>query len=73
MATERSFKMTRLVGESEKGIEDAARVALKTSGNAVRGHEWAQIVDVRMNLGKKAKVERWQVTVEVAFRVETKS
>lgn len=70
MASERTFKMTKLVGESGKGLEEAARAALKTSGAAVRGHEWARIVDVRMNLGKGAKIDRWQVTVEVAFQVE---
>ncbi len=65
-----TFKMTTLVGESEEGIEDAVRTALKTSGNAVRGQTWMRVVDIRANLGDNAVVDRWQVSVDVAFRVE---
>lgn len=65
-----TFKMTTLVGESEEGIEDAVRTALRTSGNAVRGQTWMQVTDIRANLGDNAEVDRWQVSVDVAFRVE---
>ena len=65
-----TFKMTTLVGESEDGIEDAVRTALRTSGNAVRGQTWMRVTDIRANLGDNAVVDRWQVSVDVAFRVE---
>lgn len=70
MADGTTFKMTKLVGESSDSIEAAARVALATSGKAVRGQNWAHIVDIRANLNDDASVDRWQVTVEVAFEVE---
>ena len=65
-----TFKMTTLVGESDQSIEDAVRTALKTSGNAVRGQTWMQVTDIRANLGDHAEIDRWQVSVDVAFRVE---
>lgn len=70
MAKNKTYKMTKLVGESPKGIEDAVKTALETSATRVRGQEWAHITDLRANLGSNGSVERWQVTVEVAFEVE---
>lgn len=69
---EKTYKLTKVVGESPDGIEAAVGVALKTSAEAVRGHTWAQIADIRANLGDDGSVDRWQVTVEVAFEVEEK-
>ncbi len=68
-----TFKMTTLVGESEQGIEDAVRTALKTSAAAVRGQTWLRVSDIRANLGENAVIDRWQVSVDVAFRVDEKS
>ncbi len=69
----RTYKMTKLVGESTKSIEDAVEAAVATSASKVRGLTWAHIVDLRANLAKDGSVERWQTTVEVAFRVEDDS
>lgn len=67
---ERTYKMTKVVGESQQGIEAAVAAALETSADAVRGQEWATIVDIRANLGDGGMVDRWQVAVEIAFEVE---
>ena len=64
------YKMTKLVGESPDGIEAAVQAALATSASKVRGQTWAHITDLRANLGDGGSVERWQVTVEIAFGVE---
>ena len=68
--SESSFKMIKLAGESPDGIEGAIKAALETSGETVRGHSWVQVVDIRANLNEDASVDRWQVIVEVAFKVE---
>jgi flavin-binding protein dodecin len=71
MATgDRTYKITKLVGESPTGIEDAVRVALTTSGEKVHGQSWAEIRDLRARLADGGDVELWQVTVEVAFEVD---
>ncbi len=65
-----TFKMTRLVGESEKGIEEAVSTALATSANEVHGQTWLTVSDIRANLGEGGSIDRWQVTIDVAFRVD---
>jgi len=65
-----TFKLTKLVGESDSGIEDAVRTALATSASRVHGQTWAQVTDVRANIGESGSVDRWQVEIEVAFKVD---
>lgn len=60
-----TYKVTKLVGESDAGIEDAVRIALRTSASRVHGQTWRHITDLRANIGE---VDRWQVEVEVAFK-----
>ncbi|HVM10299.1 MAG TPA: dodecin family protein [Acidimicrobiales bacterium] len=65
-----TFKKTKLVGESSDGIEQAVRVALGTSAENVHGQTWCEITDIRANINESGAVERWQVEVEVAFKVD---
>lgn len=65
-----TFKITKLVGESDQGIEQAVRVALKTSASRVRGQTWCEVTDIRANIDEDGNIDRWQVEVEVAFKVE---
>lgn len=65
-----TFKMTKLVGESSDGIEAAVRTALATSAENVHGQTWLQVSDIRANVNESGGVDRWQVAVEVAFKVE---
>ena len=67
---DRTYKLTKVVGESQDGIEAAVSAALQTSAQAVRGQEWAKVVEIRANLGDDGMVDRWQVAVEIAFEVE---
>jgi flavin-binding protein dodecin len=65
-----TYKLTKLVGESPTGIEDAVQTALATSAARVHGQTWANLTDLRVNIGDNGKVELWQVEVEVAFKVD---
>lgn len=65
-----TFKYSKLAGESTEGIEDAVKTALASSGKTIRGHSWANVVDVRANLNDDGSIDRWQVVVEVAFEIE---
>ncbi len=65
-----TFKMAKLVGESSDGIEAAVLEALGTSADNVDGQTWAHITDLRANINDQGGVDRWQVTVEVAFKVQ---
>jgi dodecin len=69
MATN-TYKVTKLIGESSDGIEGAVRAALSTSASKVHGQEWCQVTDIRANVNEQGGVDRWQVQVDVAFRVD---
>jgi len=63
--------MTQLVGESPDGIEAAVATALATSASKVHGQTWLVVTDIRANLGENGTVDRWQVSVDVAFKVDS--
>lgn len=65
-----TFKMEKLVGESPDGIEAAVLQALGTSAEKVHGQTWAQVSDIRANINDDGGVDRWQVAIEVAFKVD---
>jgi hypothetical protein len=65
-----TYKMTTLVGESPSSIQDAVETALKTSADKVHGQTWIEVKDIRANVGSGGTIERWQVQIEVAFKVD---
>ncbi len=65
-----TFKMVELVGESEAGLEDAVKTAVKTSSRTVRGQSWIEVKEIRANLSDDGGIDRWQVKLDLAFRVE---
>lgn len=65
-----TFKMTKLVGESPESIEAAVKTALETSAENVHGQTWCHVTDIRANVNEQGGVDRWQVAVEVAFKVD---
>ena len=67
---ENAYKLVKLVGESPSGIEEAVKVALETSAERVHGQTWCEVTDIRANINDSGSVDRWQVEVEVAFKVD---
>ncbi len=65
-----TFRMVKLVGEAPESIEAAVLQALSTSAEKVHGQTWAQVGDIRANINDDGGVDRWQVTVEVAYEVD---
>lgn len=63
------YKHVTLTGEASS-IEGAIAGALAVSGEAVTGHAWLEVEDIRASLGAGATVENYQVTVKVAFEVD---
>lgn len=65
-----AFKVVKVVGESAGSIEDATKVALATSGERVHGLTWIEIVSIRANVNDDGGIDRWQVTADIAFKVD---
>lgn len=67
-----TYKTVRLTGEAES-IEAAVTEALSTSAETVRGQSWLEVTDIRANVNEQGGIDRWQVTVDLAFKVEKES
>lgn len=65
-----TFRKVTLVGEAPESIEAAVAEALKTSAGEVHGQTWVEVNDIRANVNDQGGIDRWQVTIDVAFKVD---
>ncbi|MEW6755137.1 MAG: dodecin [Candidatus Latescibacterota bacterium] len=63
------YKKLELVGTSTTSVEDAVNAALARAARTVRQLRWFEVVETRGTIAD-GKVEQWQVTIEVGFRLE---
>jgi len=66
---EHVYKLVELTGSSKTNIEDAIQNAIAKASQTVRHMHWFQVVDTRGTVDN-GKVQYWQVTVKVGFRLE---
>ena len=63
------YKLVELTGSSTTNVEDAIQNAIVKASQTVRHMHWFQVVDTRGTIDN-GKVEYWQVTIKVGFRLE---
>ena len=63
------YKLVELTGSSTTNVEDAIQSAIAKASQTVRHMHWFQVVDTRGTIDN-GKVEYWQVTIKVGFRLE---
>jgi hypothetical protein len=63
------YKKIQLVGTSTESFSDAAAKAIAKAGESVRNMSWFEVVEQRGSIAD-GKVEQYQVTVDIGFRVE---
>ena len=63
------YKIVELTGSSTTNVEDAIQSAIAKASQTVRHMHWFQVVDTRGTIDN-GKIEYWQVTVKVGFRLE---
>ena len=68
MSDHHTYKMLELVGSSTTGIEDAIQNALAEASKSVQMKEWFEVVSTRGHI-RDNKVEHFQVTLKVGFRI----
>ena len=64
-----TYKKTEVVGISEKSFADAVNQAVKRTSKAVRNLSWFEVTEMRGQI-KDGKVNEFQVTVKIGFRLE---
>lgn len=63
------YAVTKLVGTSEKSIEDAIQNAIKTASGTLKNLDWFEVVETRGFI-RDNKVAWYQVALEIGFRYE---
>ena len=67
--SEHVYKQIELTGSSKTGVEDAIRNAIARASKTLHNLHWFQVVDTRGFI-EQGKVDYWQVTVKVGFRLD---
>ncbi len=66
---EHIYKQVELTGSSKTSIEDAVQNAITKASKTLRNVHWFQVVDTRGYI-ENAKIDYWQVTIKLGFRLE---
>ena len=67
--TNRTYRLTEIVGTSTEGIDDAIRNGITRAAQTIRHIDWFEVESVRGNV-RDGKVDHFQVSMKVGFRLE---
>lgn len=67
--TDRTYRVSEIVGTSPDGIDQAIRNAVSRAGRTLRHLDWFEVTQVRGQV-KDGHVEHFQVGLKVGFRLE---
>jgi flavin-binding protein dodecin len=67
--TNRTYRVTEIVGTSPDGVDQAVRNGVERAGQTLRHLDWFEVLGVRGQV-KDGRVEHFQVTMKVGFRLE---
>ncbi|HUT89579.1 MAG TPA: dodecin [Thermoguttaceae bacterium] len=63
------YKKIQLVGTSTESFSDAAANAISKAAETLRNMSWFEVVEQRGSIAD-GKIQQYQVTVDIGFRVE---
>jgi flavin-binding protein dodecin len=69
MQDDNVYRKTEIVGSSTTSISDAIETAVGRAARTLRNVEWFEVTDIRGHV-RDGKVEHYQVSMKVGFRVE---
>jgi flavin-binding protein dodecin len=65
----RTYRVTEIVGTSPEGIDEAVRNGVERAARTLRHLDWFEVTQVRGQV-KDGAVEHFQVGMKVGFRLE---
>jgi dodecin len=65
----RTYRITEIVGTSPTSIEDAVRNGVSRASETLRHLDWLEVTEIRGQI-VDGEVEHWQVGVKIGFRLE---
>ena len=66
---EHIYKKVELTGSSKTSIEEAIQNAITKAAQTLRNVHWFEVVETRGYI-ENGKVDYWQVTIKLGFRLE---
>jgi flavin-binding protein dodecin len=63
------YKKIEIVGTSKTSFAEAVKVAVAEAGKSLRHMSWFEVVEQRGAI-KDGKVQEFQVTVRIGFKIE---
>ena len=63
------YKILELTGTSDKGSDDAVRVAIARASKTIHNLKWFEVIETRGGIAD-GKVAHWQVTLKVGFTLD---
>jgi flavin-binding protein dodecin len=67
--TDRTYRVTEIVGTSPEGIEPAIRSGVQRAAQTLRHLDWFEVTEVRGQI-VDGQVAHYQVGLKVGFRLE---
>ena len=67
--TDRTYRVTEIVGTSPDGIEQAVNNALHRASQTIRHLDWFEVTEIRGQI-ENDEVAHYQVGLKVGFRLE---
>lgn len=64
------YRMTQVVGTSDKSVGDAIKTAVSTASKSIRNLDWFEVGEIRGSI-KDGDVTEFQVTLKIGFRFES--
>lgn len=63
------YKLIELTGSSPDGVDQAIQSAVRKAAETVKHMDWFEVIETRGSINE-GRVEFWQVTIKVGFRIE---
>jgi len=63
------YKITEVVGTSPVSFAEAVKAAVTEAANTIRHMKWFEVVEQRGSIAED-KVQEFQVTVKIGFKIE---
>lgn len=67
--TDRTYRVTELVGTSKEGLDAAITNAISRAGETLRHLDWFEVTQIRGHIVDNA-IDHYQVGLKVGFRLE---
>jgi dodecin len=65
----RTYRVTEIVGTSTEGLEDAVTNGISRAAQTLRHLDWFEVTEIRGHI-RDGKVDHYQVGMKVGFRLE---